>query len=146
MMKKQMIQDFFLGLLIAFTISIIILTAVMAILGETAIPVTLIGQSFLLSALCSLINLVYRSERLSFLWQSVLGYILTTGTAIGCGLIFGWYNYGGNTFDRMIFILLSFLIYSLFYLVTWTIIWRITIAKKKELNDRLLVYKNQQEH
>ena len=35
MMKKQMIQDFFLGLLIAFTISIIILTAVMAILGDS---------------------------------------------------------------------------------------------------------------
>ncbi|KPU45491.1 hypothetical protein OXPF_07240 [Oxobacter pfennigii] len=144
-MKKQIIQNFFLGLMIAFTISVIILSAIIVIItDDRMIPVTLIGQSFILSVLCSLINLVYCSEKLKFIWQSLLGYILTTSTIIICGLIFGWYGYGGNGFEKGSFVLVSFLIYSLCYLITWMIIWSITKAKKKELNDKLEEYKQRQ--
>ena len=60
-MKNKMIQDFLLGILIAFTIAVIILSAIMAIVTDTAaIPVSLIWQAFVLSILCSLINLAYR--------------------------------------------------------------------------------------
>lgn len=142
---NQTIQHFFLGLLIAFTISILILSAVMAIAtDEAVISVELVWQSFILASLCSLINLVYRSEKLKFLWQSIIGYVLTTTTIITCGLVFGWYSYGFNTLDKTSFILLSYLVYSLFYLVTWVIIWNITKAKQKELNEKLMEYKQRQ--
>ena len=109
-MKKQIIQYFFIGLLIAFTTSVLILSTVMEIVMDTAmISVTMIWQSFILSILCSLINLVYRSEKLKFIWQSIIGYILTTATIITCGLIFGWYSYGWNNFNRTSFIFISFL-------------------------------------
>jgi len=146
-MKKQTMQYFFVGLLIAFTTSIIILSLIMTIISEDAVlPVTLVWQSLILSALCSLINLVYRSEKLKFVWQSIIGYVLTTTTIIACGMVFGWYGYGGNTFNRISFVMLSFVVYSLFYLVTWIIIWKITIVKKNELNDKLREYKQKQDY
>jgi len=143
-MKNQTIQHFIIGLLIAFTFSIIILSAVMTIAADGKVPVDLIWQSLVLSTLCSLINLVYRSERLKFIWQSIIGYILTTTTIMTCGMIFGWYSYGGNDYDRTGFVMLSFLVYSLLYLATWVIIWRVTVAKKKELNHKLMEYKQKQ--
>lgn len=139
---KKTIQFFFLGLMIAFTIAIIIVSIIIAITSDTAmIPISLIWQTFILSMLCSLINLVYQSEKLKFVWQSIIGYILTTATIISCGLIFGWYGYGGNSLNRTSFILISFLVYSLCYLITWIIIWQIAKAKKKVLNDKLKEYK-----
>lgn len=144
-MKNITIQFFFLGLMIAFTLSVLIVSVVMVMISDTAmIPVSLIWQTFVLSILCSLINLVYRSEKLKFVWQSIIGYILTTATIISCGLIFGWYGHGGNSFDRISFVLISFLVYSSFYLITWIIIWQIAKAKKKELNDKLKEYKQKQ--
>ncbi len=144
-MKKQMLQHFFIGLLIAFTISIIILSAIMVFISEEpAVSVNLIWQVFILSVLCSLINLVYCSEKLKFIWQSVIGYLLTTAIIMLCGLIFDWYGYGGNNFSKTNFIIVSFFIYSLFYLFTWLIIWKLAKIKKKELNDRLREYKERQ--
>ncbi len=144
-MKKQMLQHFFTGLLIAFTISIIILSAIMVFISEEpAVSVNLIWQVFILSVLCSLINLVYRSEKLKFIWQSLIGYLLTTATIIICGLTFDWYGYGGNNFSKTNFIIVSFFIYSLFYLFTWLIIWKLAKIRKKELNDRLREYKERQ--
>jgi FlaA1/EpsC-like NDP-sugar epimerase len=144
-MKNIAVKFFLLGIMIACTISVLILSAVMAIATEAqAVPVSFIWQSLVLSVLCSVINLVYRSEKLKFIWQSVIGYILTTATIISCGLIFNWYSYGGNSLDRRVFILISFLVYSLFYLITWIIIWKITKAKKKELNDKLREFKQKQ--
>lgn len=144
-MRKQIIQYFFIGLLIAFTTSVLILSTVMEFVTDTAmVPVAMIWQSFILSILCSLINLVYRSEKLKFIWQSIIAYILTTATIITCGLIFGWYSYGGNSFNRTSFIFISFLVYSLCYLITWIIIWNITKSKKRKLNDKLTIYKQKQ--
>ncbi|MBR0597707.1 DUF3021 family protein [Sinanaerobacter chloroacetimidivorans] len=142
-MKNITIQFFFLGLMIAFTISVLMVSAILAITTDAAmLPISLIWQTFLLSILCSLINLVYRSEKLKFFWQSIIGYILTTATIISCGLIFGWY--GANSFDRISFILISFFVYSLFYLITWIIIWQIAKSKKKTLNDKLKEFKQKQ--
>lgn len=128
--------------MIAFTISVVLLSVIMYTVFEIfSVPVSLIGQSFLLSVLCSLINLVYRSEKLRFIWQSLIGYVLTVGTIITCGLAFGWYHFGGDAQDQTGYVMISFAVYSLFYLVTWLIIWRITITKKKELNIKLKEYK-----
>jgi Protein of unknown function (DUF3021). len=142
---KLTIQHFFLGLMIAFTISVLVLSVILSSFMESpSIPVSLIGQSFILSALCSLINLVYRSERIRFLWQSLTGYFLTVSVIIGCGLIFGWYNYGGASQNQERYVLISFFAYSFFYLITWIIIWRINLRKKKDLNQKLNEYKQRQ--
>lgn len=144
-MKKQTIQYFFLGILIAFSVSVLMLSAIMPIAFHTAtVPVKLICQSFILSILCSLINLVYSSEKMKFIWQSIIGYILTTATITACGLIFGWYSIGGNSCNRISTVLGSFLVTSLCYLITWIIIWQIAKAKGKELNDKLKQYKQKQ--
>jgi hypothetical protein len=143
-MLKKMLSDFFLGLLISFTISVLFITIVYSVEKGSNIPVLLVWQSLGLSTLCSLINLVYRMEKLSFLCQSVLGYILTTLTIMFCGLQFGWYGLGGNNFNKPIMILISFFIYSIFYLFTWIIIWQSNKAKKRKMNDKLKAYKLKQ--
>jgi hypothetical protein len=140
---KKTIQYFSLGVVIAFTISIIVLSVILTVIfTDTAVPVKLIWQSLVLSVLCSLMNLIYRSDRLTFAWQSVLGYILTTGTIIMCSLIFGWYKFGGNRSGKFEWVLIMLLLCSSSYLITWVIIWRITVARKKELNNKLMEFKN----
>jgi hypothetical protein len=143
-MLKKMLSDFFLGILISFTISVLIITMVYTFPEGSNIPVLLVWQSLRLSTLCSLINLVYRMEKLSFLCQSVLGYLLTTSTIMLCGAQFGWYSLGGHTFNKTTVIIVSFFIYSLFYLFTWIIIWQSNKAKKRKMNDKLKAYKLKQ--
>lgn len=143
-MLKKMLSDFFLGILISFTISVLFITAVYTFTEESNIPVLLIWQSLSLSTLCSLINLVYRMEKLTFLWQSILGYLLTTTTIMICGFQFGWYNLGGGNFKNPMVIFISFFVYSLFYLFTWIIIWQVNKAKKRKMNDKLRAYKQKQ--
>lgn len=139
---KITVQHFFLGVMIAFTISVILLSAIMIFAFEAVnLPIVLIWQSFVLSVLCSLINLVYRSEKLKFIWQSIIGYILTVGTIITCGFIFDWYHFGGSNGSETKYILISFFVYSLFYFITWVIIWKLSVNKQKELNKKLKEYK-----
>ena len=139
---KLTIQHFFLGLMIAFTISVLLLSVIMtAAFQASSVPVSLIMQSLILSVFCSLINLVYRSEKLKFLWQSLIGYVLTVGTIITCGQLFGWYRFGGDSQNQTGFVLISFAVYSLFYLVTWLIIWKIKRKNEKEMNEKLNLYK-----
>ncbi len=144
-MEKRPVQYFFLGVLIAFTISILTMSAIMTFSSAGAVlPVKLIWQALVLSVLCSLINLIYQLERLKFIWQSIICYILTTATIITCGLAFDWFSFGDNGFGKTDFVLLFFVICSLFYLITWIIIWRIIKAKKRELNRKLEEYKKRQ--
>lgn len=143
-MLKKMVSDFFLGILIAFSISTLFITSVYTFAGEGNIPILIIWQSMLLSTLCSLINLVYRLEKLTFLWQSILGYLLTTTTIMICSINFKWYNLLGSTYGKLMGIFLSFLLYSLFYLFTWIIISQVHNAKKRKMNDKLRAYKQKQ--
>ena len=93
-MKNNKIKYFFLGIMIAFSISVIIISAVMTIASDSGmVPVSLIWQALLLSALCSLINLVYQSEKIKFVWQSIIAYVFTTVTIMSCSMIFDWYPF-----------------------------------------------------
>lgn len=144
-MKNEKLKDFTLGILIAFTIAILIISLVLTIAGgETAIPTALVWESLVLSILCSLINLVYRLDKLSFLWRSVIGYIFTSTVIMACSFIFDWYTFGGCNFKTPIASFLFFAVVSLFYLLTWIIIWHINKMKKMKLNDKLREYKQKQ--
>lgn len=144
-MRKQSLGYFVLGILIAFTIAILTQSAILAVTGENAaIPVHMVWQSLLLSVLCSLINLVYQSERLKFMWKSIIGYILTTTTILTCSLAFGWLSFGGNGFDTFDIIIALFAICTLCYLATWVIIRQTNKAKAKKLNEKLNEYKRRQ--
>jgi hypothetical protein len=144
-MKKQSVEYFVLGILIAFTIAILMQSAILAATGENAaVPVRMVWQSLLLSAMCSLINLVYQSEKLKFVWKSIIGYILTTSVIIVCSLAFGWLSFGGRSFDSVETVIALFALCSLFYLVTWLIIWRVNKAKARKLNEKLNEYKHRQ--
>lgn len=144
-MIRKILSDFFLGILISFTVSVLFITMVYTFsAGSGSISVLLIWQSLVLSMSCSLINLVYRMENVRFLTQSILGYLLTTATIMICGFLFGWYNFWGNNFKRPVVILISFLVYSIFYLFTWIIIWQANKAKKRKMNDKLREYKQKQ--
>jgi FlaA1/EpsC-like NDP-sugar epimerase len=143
-MIRKILSDFFLGILISFTVSVLFITTVYTFSeGSGSIPVIFVWQSLVLSMSCSLINLVYRMENIRFLTQSILGYLLTTATIMTCGFLFGWYNFWGNNFKRLV-ILIAFLIYSIFYLFTWIIIWQANKAKKRKMNGKLREYKQKQ--
>lgn len=140
-MKSILMRDFFLGLMISFTLAVLSVALILAIAaGSDTIQLSLIWQVFILSTICSLVNLVYRSEQLKFLWQSLIGYVLTTGAIMGCGIIFAWYDYGGK-YNKSSFLLLSLLGYSLCYLVTWMIIWKMNRRRKAAWNNSLAAYK-----
>jgi hypothetical protein len=144
-MKKQSLEYFLLGVLIAFTIAILMQSAILAATAENAaVPVPMVWQSLLLSVMCSMINLVYQSEKLKFVWKSIIGYILTTSAIIVCSLVFGWLSFGGKNFDTADTIIALFTLCSLFYLVTWLIIWRANKAKARKLNEKLNEYKQRQ--
>ncbi|MDF3001227.1 MAG: hypothetical protein K0Q48_1346 [Bacillota bacterium] len=141
-MKSILMRDFFLGLMISFTLGVLAVALILGIAaGSGTMQLSLIWQVFILSAICSLVNLVYRSEQLKFLWQSLIGYVLTTGAIMGCGNIFGWYDYGGNSYNKSSFLLLSLLGYSLCYLITWMMIWRVNKRRKAAWNSSLAAYK-----
>lgn len=144
-MKKQSLEYFLLGVLIAFTIAILMQSAILAAAAENAaVPVRMVWQSLLLSVMCSMINLVYQSEKLKFVWKSIIGYILTTSVIIICSLAFGWLSFGGKSFDTVDTIVALFTLCSLFYLVTWLIIWQANKAKARKLNEKLNEYKQRQ--
>lgn len=146
-MNKQIIQYFISGVMSAFTISVLIISAVTTIISNNEmIPVSLILQALFVSVLCSLINFVYRSEKLKFIWQCIIGYILTSVMITICALTFNWYGYGENGFsaESLNLILITFLIYSLLYLFVWIILWQVRKIKKRELNNKLNEYKSQQ--
>ena len=139
------IKYFSLGVMIAFTISILCLSVITAIASDAAaVPVSYIWQTFILSIICSMINSVYRSENLKFIWQSLIGYILTTSAITACGLIFDWYGSIVNCSVSVNGILISVLLYSFFYLIAWLIIWQIIKSKKKLFNEKLMEYKQKQ--
>lgn len=145
---KTAIGHFFLGLSIAFSLSISTISVVIAAGspgGDAAFPVRFVWQALVLSALCSLINLVYNSDRLTFRLQSILGYLLTTATIMCCCLVFGWLDAAGNDFRKALYALAFFLVCSACYLVTWGIIWRIKRSTEKKLNDTLKVYAERRE-
>lgn len=142
-MKNQGLRYFFLGLLISFTFAVLILSAILSATVENpAIPVYMIWQVLLLSVLCSLINLVYQSDKLKFVWKSIIGYLLTTVTIITCSFVFGWLRFGGNSFDTFDTTVTLFAVCSLFYLISWLFIWCVNKAKTKKLNEKLNEYKH----
>ena len=146
-MNKQIVQYFISGVMGAFTISVLIISAVTTIVSHNEmVRVSLIWQALLVSVLSSLINFVYRSEKLKFIWQCIMGYILTAVMITICALIFNWYGYGENGFSirsiNLIFI--TFLIYSSMYLFVWIILWQKRKKEKKELNNKLNEYKLRQ--
>ncbi|HEX2945369.1 MAG TPA: DUF3021 family protein [Clostridia bacterium] len=144
-MKKQSLEYFVLGILIAFTIAVLMQSAILAAAAENAaIPVRMILQSFILAVLCSLINLVYQSEKLKFIWKSIIGYLLTTGTIITCSVYFGWLAFGGSSFDTFNTVIVLFAVCTLFYLFTWLFILQVTRAKARMLNEKLNEYKKRQ--
>jgi hypothetical protein len=128
--------------MISFTLAVLMVASILSIVtDEGTMQLSLVWQVFILATICSLVNLVYRSEQLKFLWKSLIGYALTTGAIMGCGVIFGWYHYGGNFLDQRMFLILSFFGYSLCYMITWIIIWRIHKGRKDAWNSRLEAYK-----
>ena len=144
-MKKQTLGYFVLGIMIAFTIAILTESVILAAGFETAmVPVSMIWQSFALAVICSLINLVYQSERLKFVWKSIIGYVLTTAAIMTCILVFGWMGIGGSNIDLTYAGSVMFIVSTLSYLVTWLIIWRVNKAKAKKLNEKLNEYKQRQ--
>lgn len=144
-MKKETIQYFFLGILIAFTLAILIITGILTLAGDgEMIPTALIWQSLLLSVICSLVNMIYRSEKLKFIWRSIIAYFLTTAVITTYSMIGGWCSYGANNTDKIRILFILILIFSLCYFITWLFIWRIAKAREKELNTRLMEYKQRQ--
>lgn len=146
-MNKQVIQYFISGVISAFAISVLIILTVTTITSDNQmISVSLIWQALLVSILCSLINFVYRSEKLKFIWRCIIGYILTTVMIFICALTFNWYGYGENGFSMksLNLIFLTFIIYSLMYVVVWMILWKNRNTEKKELNSKLNEYKLKQ--
>jgi hypothetical protein len=137
-MKNKRIEAFFTALVCAFAISVLVITFIYTFASNTkVVAVSIIWQAFGVSILCSVINLVYLSEKLTFIKQSIIAYVLISCTLLILGRLFNWY-----TFEKPMDIFITFCIFSALYLPGWICIRQINKTKEKKLNEKLQKFKN----
>jgi len=140
-MKIRRISHFLIGVVISFSIEILVMTLAVATTGSETILVSMIGQAFLLAICCALVGAICCADRLSFLLQAVLTYIFALATVLLFSWMFHWNNLSDGIFKGRSFFVLLFVLFTLSYTVTMLFTWIYQKKKKKLMNDKLAKYK-----
>jgi hypothetical protein len=140
-MKKRMASHFFIGIVISFTIEILVMAFATALGGQGTIAVSLIGQAFALSICCALVGTICSADRLSFFMQAVFTYILALATVLLFSFVFDWGNMGEGIFNGNSFIVMLIILFTISYSITMLFTWVYQKKKKKLMNDKLAKYK-----
>jgi len=140
-MKFRSVSHFMIGVVISFTIEILVMTLAVVMTGSDTILVSMIGQAFLLSICCALVGAVCSADRLSFLLQAVLTYIFALSTVLLFSWMFKWNSLNDGIFKGKSFFVILFVLFTLCYSITMLFTWVYQKKKKKLLNDKLTEYK-----
>jgi hypothetical protein len=140
-MKSRVFINFFMGLVISYTIEVLIISLAVILDGKHVIPAAILIEAFGLAACCSLIGAVFSSEKLNFLVQVTLSYIFAFLVIVFFCLGFKWYDYGDGIFKGRSLFALVIGLFTFFYMVI--VLLRLFLQKKKMkfMNEKLTEYK-----
>ncbi len=144
-MSKRAIISFFAGLVISYTIEILVMTFAVVLAGQESIPVFMIVEAFGLAACCSLIGAVFSSDKLSFLLQAALTYIFSFVVIILFSFMFKWYDLGHGMFKGKSFFVIIIGLFTIGYILILLIRWVIQKKRMKLMNAKLTEYKENNE-
>ena len=136
-MKKRAIAHFMNGIMISFTIEVIVITLAVLVGGGDSLPISLICQVFGLAISCAVIGTIFYSDKLSFRMQTVFTYIFTLITVLAFAYTFQWEGMGDGLFAGTSFLLIIITLFTIGYSITLTITWFYQKKMKKRMNDKL---------
>lgn len=140
-MKNRILINFFAGLVISYTIEVLVICIAVILDGKQVMPVAILLEAFGLAACCSLIGAVFSSEKLSFLVQVSVSYLFAFLVIVIFLLGFKWYDLGEGIFKGKSMFALVIGLFTFFYLII--VLLRLYFQKKKMklLNEKLTEYK-----
>lgn len=142
-MKKRAIAHFMNGIMISFTIEMIVITLAVLVGGGDSLPVSLICQVFGLAVSCAVIGTIFYSDKLSFRMQTVFTYIFTLITVLAFAYTFQWEGMGDGLFTGTSFLVIIISLFTVGYSLTMTFIWLYQKKMKKQLNDKLTEFQQE---
>ncbi|MFU0828820.1 MAG: DUF3021 domain-containing protein [Lachnoclostridium sp.] len=140
-MKKKVVINFLAGLVISYTIEVLVMTVSVIIAGSHNVPVYMLMEGFALAACCSLIGAVFTSDRLSFLMQSLLTYFSVLAIIIIFSIMCRWYDNEPEELKGKSFFIVIISLFTIIYILIIGI--RLALQKKdtKLMNEKLTEYK-----
>lgn len=140
-MKNRILINFFAGLVISYTIEVLVICIAVILDGEQAMPVAILLEAFGLAACCSLIGAVFSSEKLSFLVQVSVSYLFAFLVIVIFLLGFKWYDLGEGILKGKSLFALVIGLFTFFYIII--VLLRLFFQKKKMklMNEKLTEYK-----
>ncbi len=140
-MKKRVLSHFITGIMISFTIEILVMTLAVLFAGGDSLPVSMICQAFALAACCSVIGTIFSSDKLSFRMQVIFTYVFSLITVLFFSYTFHWEGMGDGIFTGTSFLVIIITLFTVGYSITMTITWLSHKKMKKRMNDKLTEYK-----
>ncbi|WMJ89314.1 DUF3021 family protein [Anaerocolumna sp. MB42-C2] len=144
-MYKKILLNFLFGLVISYTIEILVMAVAVILSGLDSIPVFMIIEAFGLAACCSFIGAVFSSNRLNYYLQVVLTYIFTFIVIISFSLMFRWYDNGQGIFGGKSFFIIIISLFTTGYIIILLIKGVIQRKRVKLMNTKLAEYKENKE-
>ncbi|GEM_PF-1275089 len=140
-MNKRIIINFFVALVISYTIEILVMALTVVLTGGDSIPVSMIAEAFGLAVCCSVIGAVFSADRLSFLLQAVLTYVFSFLVIIIFSFMFRWYDLGEGILKGKSFFAIILGLFTVGYVLVLCIKGAIQKKNMKLMNEKLTKYK-----
>lgn len=140
-MNKRTGINFLAGLVISYTIEVLVMTLTVIITGGKSVPVYILLEGFGLAVCTSLIGAVFSADRLSFWFQAVLTYIFTFAVILIFFFMFKWYDTGHGIFNGKSLFVVIIGLFTVMYIII--ILIRSVVQKKSTelMNAKLTEYK-----
>lgn len=138
---KRAVINFFTGLVISYTIEVLVMTLAVMLTGGASVPVFMLIEGFAMAACCSLIGAFFSADRLGFLLQAVLTYISSFAVIMIFSYMFKWYELGPDIINGKSFFGVIIGLFTTGYIII--ILIRTLLQKKsmKQMNEKLMEYK-----
>jgi hypothetical protein len=140
-MKIKAITHFLIGIVISFTIEIVVMTIAVLIAGGVAIPVSMIWQAFALAISCSIVGTIFSSDKLSFLLQAIFTYVFSLTTVLLFSFLFHWESMSDGIFTGISYFVIIIGLFTTGYSVTMLLTFILQNKKKKIMNEKLAEFK-----
>ncbi len=138
---KRAVLNFFAGLVISYTIEVLVMTLAIILTGEASVPVFMLIEGFALAVCCSLIGVLFSADRLSFLLQAVLAYISSFAVIMIFSFMFKWYELGPDILNGKSFFGVIIGLFTAGYIITMLIKMSLQKKSMKRMNEKLMEYK-----
>ncbi len=143
-MNKKSLINFLIGLVVSYTIEILVMTITIAFSGRDSIPVFMIIEAFGLAACCAFIGAVFSSDKLNYYLQVILTYIFSFIVIILFSFMFRWYDMGHGMFKGRSFFVIIISLFTFGYILILLLKEVIQRKRVKLINEKLAEYKEKE--